>query len=932
MVANLPLVARQSELSVVRGAVEAARGGHGEAVLITGEAGIGKTRLLDESRAVAVGQGMLALKGRAVESGGAYRPLVEAFARPATRFADEPTLAGIRPILARVLPGWAADESSFVPMADPAAVLAEALVMLLEAMAPSGAVVTFDDLHWADPDTLSVLVSLVDSVDQLPVTLIMAARDEPQLSIPVDRLGAARPVTRLPLRRLTSSEVRHALIASAVPQLPAEKIEQYVEVVGGLPLILDELLRQITAGDSTGTSYEAANSTLASATQTRLHSLSAEAREVLNAIAILGDADADLLSATTGLDETGITRGLHAGLASTLLVPAATAPLGVTWRHRLIGDAVRNLMLPLEQQLIAQRGADNLAARTDPGDAELHQAAVLYELAGHPQRAAEELVYAARVAVRHGALNVADEYLARAHTLTGQMPALAHDVLIERIETLRLAGRAREAFSSGMAALTSPDARDGRRLLTATARAAFTGGLEAEGVQLLHELEQRSETFDADLAALRAHAALVERRYSDAADLGKEAAARAVHERRFDLACEALVDTARAAWSLGSPDREKPLYQALDLTRQYDLTVWHVQILGELGISVLLNKTDTTRLEQARQRAETAGMAGTVAEMDVVLAQAAVFREGFVSTYPAFLRADGQARQLRMTSLYARTQAYLATCLAHADDHPIPGEPHPLTPATVDAMVANAIALGEKSRPVQWARGIPGIRAWARGDDATAVRLLEEGERYAHDAIKTRPWWGAIELVRVVHGTDPNEAFAPLELLGHHANRAAYRYGTALWQVRAGEAPTDALAEAEELLGNACFMRHLLRTIIAPTAHEAGIAAAEEWLREADAFCADHGERAVQRRARQGLAQIGARVPRSTGPVPPRLARLGITAREAEILRLINAGLGNAEIAAQLFISVRTVETHVGRMLQKTGARSREQLPSANRD
>lgn len=69
--ANVPLVARQSELSVVRGAVQAALSGHGEAVLITGEAGSGQTRLLDESRAVAGGLGMLALKGRAAESGGA---------------------------------------------------------------------------------------------------------------------------------------------------------------------------------------------------------------------------------------------------------------------------------------------------------------------------------------------------------------------------------------------------------------------------------------------------------------------------------------------------------------------------------------------------------------------------------------------------------------------------------------------------------------------------------------------------------------------------------------------------------------------------------------------------------------------------------------------------------------------------------------------
>jgi DNA-binding NarL/FixJ family response regulator len=64
--------------------------------------------------------------------------------------------------------------------------------------------------------------------------------------------------------------------------------------------------------------------------------------------------------------------------------------------------------------------------------------------------------------------------------------------------------------------------------------------------------------------------------------------------------------------------------------------------------------------------------------------------------------------------------------------------------------------------------------------------------------------------------------------------------------------------------------------------------------------------------------------------VPPHLARVGITPREIEILRLVNSGLSNPDIATRLFISVRTVETHVSSLLQKTGASSREQLPSAD--
>jgi hypothetical protein len=84
--------------------------GGGETVLLTGEAGVGKTRLLTEARREAERRGILALRGRAVESGGAYRPLVDAFARASAPFANDPALARLRPTLAWVLPGWFADE------------------------------------------------------------------------------------------------------------------------------------------------------------------------------------------------------------------------------------------------------------------------------------------------------------------------------------------------------------------------------------------------------------------------------------------------------------------------------------------------------------------------------------------------------------------------------------------------------------------------------------------------------------------------------------------------------------------------------------------------------------------------------------------------------------------------------------------------------
>jgi DNA-binding CsgD family transcriptional regulator len=182
-----------------------------------------------------------------------------------------------------------------------------------------------------------------------------------------------------------------------------------------------------------------------------------------------------------------------------------------------------------------------------------------------------------------------------------------------------------------------------------------------------------------------------------------------------------------------------------------------------------------------------------------------------------------------------------------------------------------------------------------------------------------------------VAGTHPEDAFDPPELLGHHCNWAARAYGKAVQDLRNGRSGTEWIAEAEEKVQHTPFMRHWLRTIIAPVVFEAGMASAVEWLREAEAFCSAAGERALQRRVRHALGTIGAKVPRTSGgSVPPHLAKLGITARETEVLRLVNAGLSNTDIAARLFISVRTVESHISSMLQKAGGDSRERLPLAS--
>ena len=389
MGADLPLVARRAELAILTGAIEAARCGRGEAVLLTGEAGVGKTRLLIETQREAEIRDVLVLKGRAVESGGAYRPLVEAFARASAPFADQKDLAGVRPILARVLPGWVSDQDVLAPMADPAAVLAEALILLLRAMAAGGAVLLIDDLHWADEDTISVLSYLADSVEQLPLVLIMTARTEPLPPDCLERLSAVPSMRQLSLRRLTPSEVGEALRTQELPALAPETFDQLVTAVDGLPLVLDEFVRQLRESPPDG--FDMKHTTLATAVQKRLRSLPADGRVALDAMSVVGETDSELLGAITGLDEARLSIAIHDAVSSTLLVPAST-PLGVTWRHPLMRDAVRDLLLPLERQSLARSAADQLANAADPSDGQLRQAAEMYELAGYPDQAARMLI------------------------------------------------------------------------------------------------------------------------------------------------------------------------------------------------------------------------------------------------------------------------------------------------------------------------------------------------------------------------------------------------------------------------------------------------------------------------------------------------------------------------------------------------------------
>jgi DNA-binding CsgD family transcriptional regulator len=152
--------------------------------------------------------------------------------------------------------------------------------------------------------------------------------------------------------------------------------------------------------------------------------------------------------------------------------------------------------------------------------------------------------------------------------------------------------------------------------------------------------------------------------------------------------------------------------------------------------------------------------------------------------------------------------------------------------------------------------------------------------------------------------------------------------------VHAGRQRDEAGAESAFRAGMAALKEapwysNLGRRLVAEVAIDDGWGTPAVWLREALEFFEDAGLDNRARACRSLLREAGAPVPRRGGGqhhVGPELARLGITRREGDVLNLIAGGLSNKDIADRLYLSARTVEKHVARLMLKTNTANRTQL------
>jgi predicted ATPase len=243
------IIGRATEVEWLRGRVAGLVEGRGGVVALVGEAGVGKSRVLREANLDATD---CTLAGRAVpgDSPVPYRPLAEALltalrGRPLPR---DPSLEGFEGQLARLVPSWGpgapADESP--------ALLGEAIVRLAAILAPdAGCVLIFEDLHWADPETLAGVDYLGDALRTGPTLCVCTSRPGgPSVEL-LERLERRDPGSVVRLRSLESAEVS-AMIGSclATSAPPAGLTDFVAEHSDGSPFLVEELLAGLVAAGS----------------------------------------------------------------------------------------------------------------------------------------------------------------------------------------------------------------------------------------------------------------------------------------------------------------------------------------------------------------------------------------------------------------------------------------------------------------------------------------------------------------------------------------------------------------------------------------------------------------------------------------------------------------------------------------------------------
>ncbi len=365
-------VGRAGELTTLNESLARAVAGEPQALLLGGEAGVGKTRLLEEFCAVAVKSDAVVALGGCVEIGAEglpFAPFSTALSSLLRQLPEEfaAAAAGQEEQLARLLPELS-DPARGFPVhgrqleEEGMARLFELTVRLLERVAAERPVVlVLEDLHWADASTRHLLTYLFRTLRSGRLVVIASYRSDDihrrhplrPLLAELDRL---RTLRRIELSRFTRAEVRRQLAGILAAQPEEALVERVFDRTDGNAFFVEELACSDDDCD------HALPETLRDVLLVRVEALPEHAQRVVRVIAEGGSTvEYELLAAVAGLDEDALIAALRVAVGANMLLPTSVGD-GYRFRHSLVREAVSDDLLPGERSRLNRRYAEALEA------------------------------------------------------------------------------------------------------------------------------------------------------------------------------------------------------------------------------------------------------------------------------------------------------------------------------------------------------------------------------------------------------------------------------------------------------------------------------------------------------------------------------------------------------------------------------------------
>ncbi|MFE3201977.1 AAA family ATPase [Embleya sp. NPDC059237] len=965
------LVGRVRELDVLGRAWEGAGAQGALVVLVRGDAGIGKSRLVEEFAAGAPARARArVVRGGCLDMGPdnlPFGPFVTALRR-LTRDLGTGATAALLPAagrrgLARLLP----ELGDPIPESDPelgrARLFEEVLILLERAAEERPLLLVLEDLHWADRSTCELLAFLARNLDQPGVLVLGTHRpvaphgDEPFAALPglLARLPNTRTLDPAPLGR---AEVARQL-ADLIGRPPDPRhVERVLCRSEGNPLFVEALASTRGEPDA-GTAGEPPAS-LRELLLAGVHRVGPPGRRLLRIAAVAGTTVGHALlhtisapDAATPIPDPDQAAGdiddvLRAVIDARMLLPTGD---GYTFRHTLIRDAVYHDLLPGERIRLHARCARALTA--DPALAPEGRAAA--ESAAHWYAAGDRsraFATAWRAAGAAGAACAYAERLAmleRVLDLWDAVPDPAGDVGGDRIRVLELAA---DAAAHGGAAhraetlltealhLLDPAREPERTALVLASRAAareHTGGDALPDLERAVGLAGGDEAMPvrgrllaslAGILAARGRDADADEYARDALRLGEAAADASVRARALTTSAMLAARRGELADAVGLYGRAAHI--ARDAGCDDDL------------LAAIAGEADALQAAGEHERAAEVARRGVATARDLGLARSR-----------GTLLAANLAEPLVSLGRWAEAVEIVTDAIA-LDPPPVYRAWLYVVRAEPAAAVGAHDVAADALREVRAALGAPHGQETCLEVDVLACRLafarddLVEAERLAahiladHDLTLSRryAWPFLVVAQRIAQIRLAQTLRAPAataEITAHLAQlrRLAAKLPTAgrlqaahrsTFEAEAGLATwPDAIAAWQEI-GQPHALADTLLSAATASLTTGNRPTAATYLQQSATLANQLGATPLQTRITD--LSTRSRLPTTPeAPTPSTNARtqLGLTAREFEVLSLLAQGHTNRQIAELLFISTKTAGTHVSNILTKLPAKSRTQ-------